>query len=781
MFMQRLLAALCLALAGSYATPILAQSAPSFSSELDYLFPRRSFFGKTARPVGWSFDDRYLAYLWNPYEVRGNDLWLHDTKTGKSERLTSIEMFSKFDRQSLLAIEENKKDDERLAQWDKLTDEEFRRERQKRREEQEKRTEPRPSYSGVSEVEWSHRSHEFLMVFRGDIWRWKLGEPMPTRITMTRDSEFNVEYLSDDSGFVFRRGNDVYRMTFASPMIQQINPELPRGVTMSGYRISPDGTQMMVTGSRPAGGPEREVDYIVYRDRFAQARKTQRGVSEDNFNTESTFYLFDITPSALSRVDQDLKPFEMHKWPGGEEWQDISISDDPWSPDGRTFVYSTWKRDSKQLAIMEADTQKKSVRKVYGGTSDGEHRTPSLCNPFYTHDGKHIVALLDLSGWRHLHLIERVWGKEQQITSGEFEVYPIALSATPGSVIVQSSANHLSQLTPFRVELSTQKMIPLSTTTGRFSTPELANKSDRFAAVPRSWSLLPELVINDGGRQTVLTESHRAKDFWAVSQLKPSLFTYKNRHNDTIHGFKFTPDASKFPGKRPLMIYVYGGPLGTGKSVEDGAFGTTDFMWARHLAEKYGIVTVTIDPRGQSGYSARFGKANWENPGAAQNEDLVDGAKYLIENHNVDPAKVGLNGWSFGGFQTQYCMYHSPDVFTLGIAGAGPTQWQNYNSWYTGGVIGNTPARQGDFLDKYSLTKVAHQLRNPLLLLHGIEDTNVLFQDTVMVYRALLQAGKGHLVELSLDPTGGHGMGGDMDSRDRHLIYTAFIKRHWGL
>ncbi len=125
-------------------------------------------------------------------------------------------------------------------------------------------------------------------------------------------------------------------------------------------------------------------------------------------------------------------------------------------------------------------------------------------------------------------------------------------------------------------------------------------------------------------------------------------------------------------------------------------------------------------------------------------------------------------------------MYTAPDVFTLGIAGAGPTEWQNYNTWYSTGVIGPVPNGKAEDLDKYSLTYLAKNLRGPLLLLHGMEDTNVLFQDTVKVYRKLLQAGKGPLVELAIDPTGGHGMGGDMDTRDRHAIYATFLAKWWG-
>jgi dipeptidyl aminopeptidase/acylaminoacyl peptidase len=163
-----------------------------------------------------------------------------------------------------------------------------------------------------------------------------------------------------------------------------------------------------------------------------------------------------------------------------------------------------------------------------------------------------------------------------------------------------------------------------------------------------------------------------------------------------------------------------------------------------------------------------------------QTEDLVDGVKYLIAEGGIDPEKVGIHGWSFGGFQTQMCLYTAPETFKLGIAGAGPTEWQNYNNWYSGGVIGDTRVGKPEDLDKYSLTKLAKNLQGHLMLLHGMEDTNVLFQDTIKVYQELLKAGKGPLVELVVDPTGGHGLGGDIKTKDRFAIYEGYLRRMWG-
>lgn len=778
-------AVLALALA-ALAAQSLAQPLPGLERaaaletdlKFDDLFPRRSFYGTTPSPQGWSPDDRYLVYLWNPLETPGRDIYLYDARRNETRRLTSKDLFARFDEDIPEMRKTHDEDQERRKRWDTLSDAEWRAERQKLREENEKRREPLRRYPGVSTVTWANNSNEFLFTYRGDIFRWRIGNDLPTRLTDTRENETNVEYLPDDKGFVFQRGSAVFRMRFDSANIVQLSPVLTDGVQFSGFRISPQADQMLVFGFR-TNAPARQVDYIVYRDRFAQARKTDRGVAEDDFNTSSFLYLVDIREESIADKSKKREPLEIWKWPGGEEWQETSIAEKPWSPDGTRFTFGSWARDKKELKILEVDLAKREIKPIFQGTSDGEHRTPSLARPFYTHDGESIVALLDKSGWRHLHLLDRKGG-ERQITSGNFEVYPLRRASQNGKILVASSKQHLARRDIFRVNLANADMERLSRADGRYDDPAFQHKSDRFATVHRSWSQLPELFLNTGAAEARLTDSHRTEAFWNVVNVKPQLFTYTNRHGDEVHAYKMLP-ADMRPGeKRPLFIYVYGGPLGTGKSVEDGSFNTTAYLFAMYLTRVLGYVTVTVDPRGSSGYSARFGRANWENIGVPQTEDITDLVNFMAEKHNIDRQKVGLNGWSFGGWQTQHTMYTAPGVVTLGIAGAGPTEWQNYNTWYSGGVVANAPKGKPEELDRFSLTHVAKNLQDPLLLLHGVEDTNVLFQDTVKVYRRLLQAGKGGIVELSIDPTGGHGMGGDMDTRDRHAIYLAFILRHWG-
>ncbi len=751
----------------------------SLSSDLkfDDLFPRKSYSGRNAPGVEFSQDDRYITYLWNPYDTMGgSDLWLYDTQSGRSSRVTSIEMFAEIDAETAKAIERYKKDKEDEDKRLKMGDREYREEVQRRRIEQEKRKEPLPSYGGVNEYEWAHKSNELLFVVKGDVFRWKPGDLKPTRLTKTREPENQVEWLPDDSGYTFRRGTGVYRVKWNSAMVEQLNPDMPAGVTFGGYSLSPDGERMVLFGSKP-GAPGRQVDYIVYRDRFAEARKTTRGVADDDFSGEQTMYLFNIAEDAKG----DGKPLEIWKFPGGEEYQQFSLNEEPWSPDSSRFVFASWKRDKKELIVHVADMKAKKVNDVYKTTSDGEHATPGLASPFFTPDGKQIVLLLDTSGFRHAHVLDPIVGGARQLTQGNFECYPIEMAKDGKSLFVRATKEHVSRQDLYRVDFQTGEMKRLTGEEGWYASPKISHRQDKFTASFSSWSQMPELFLVDSGSQKQITDSHDSKGFFRNIKLKPQLFTYANRNGQTIHGFMFLPPGHKKTDKRPLMIYVYGGPLGESHSVQNGAFNSTAYLFNMYLSYVLGYVTVTIDPRGQSGYGAAFGKANWEKPGVAQVEDLSDGVKYLVENWGVDASKVAINGWSFGGWQTQMCLYTAPDVFTLGIAGAGPTEWQNYNTWYTGGVIGNSPKGDANYLDKYSLTKVANNLKSPLMLLHGVEDTNVLYQDTIKVYRELLQMGKGQLVELAIDPTGGHGMGGDMNNRDRHAIYLTFLLKHWGL
>ncbi len=749
--------------------------------KLEDLFPKKSFFGKRARGLAWSHDDRYLGYLWNAYDDKGYDLWVYDTRERKSKRLTSPETFLPFDRELKAIIERYKKDREEDERRKKLSDEERKKLEEEDEKKEKERKEPRKEYGGVGEFEWAKKSNELLLTYGGDIYRLTIGKDALTRMTKTVEAESGLKYLADDKAFIFRRGEGIFRARFDSPQIVQLNPTLPDGLRMGGYRLSPDETKILLTASKPTG-KDREVTYITYRQRFAEAKTAGRNVADDPFNSEQRAFIVDLNDDPKAAPLNDGKPWEIWKWPAGDEMGQFVVHEEPWSPDSKKLTFATWKRTRRELEVCIADTVEKKVTTVYKTTHNGEHTTPGMTDPFFRKDGATIVAMFEQSGYRHLWEINPLTAGATQITRGDFEVYPLKMSEDGSWMLVRSSKESPAQMNLYRAELADGSMTRLTHKEGSYSDCVLSHDNKKLALIFGSWRSPSELYWQPaiGKKDEVAITSSHPGTLEKVHKLVAELFTFKNRHGHTIHGYLHKPANWKKGDKRPLLIYTYGGPLGVGHSVVDGAFGGDSYWFGMWMAYKHGCLCATIDPRGSSGYGAVFGNANWEQPGKAQVEDLSDAVKYLDETYGVDRKKVGVHGWSFGGFQTQMCMYTAPDVFTLGIAGAGPTEWQNYNNWYSGGVIGAAKVGKPDELDKYSLTKLAKNLKGDLLLLHGLEDTNVLAQDTIKVYRELLQAGKGPLVELVLDPTGGHGLGGDIKGKDRFLMYEAFILRRWG-
>jgi dipeptidyl-peptidase 4 len=758
-----------------------AQSPPIDPSRveltIDNLFPDKSFLGKTARGMSWSHDDRYVAYLWNPYDDNGSDIWVHDTVGNRSWRLTSLEQMAAFDRDTRLIAEKVKRQKERDEQLKGKEGEEKKKlEEQFKKEDEELRKSNRwtgSDYGGISSFEWANSRHELLYLYKGDIYRLPIHSQEPTRLTRTDEHESNVRYTKDDTGFFFRRGNHVFRMDFASPVVRQLNPALPHNMSMGGYSISPDETKLMISSGRSTG-QNRQVSYITYRDRFAQVRTVERGVADDEFKGESYLFLYDLNDDPAKNPDHDGKPWQIYHWPAGKEFGQTSLARDPWSADSSKFVFATWKRDLRQLEIVVADISKKETDVVYSDIQDVGHNSPGMAQPFFTPDGSQIVMLNEKSGFRHVWAVDLATKEPRQISSGNFEVYPVKIAPDGKTLCVVSNREHVSRSDIYHLNLSDGKMMRVSARSGTYGDPAVSNDCTKMATLFRSWDDLNELFVLADGREQKVTDSH--PDTWSrLATIKPQYFSYQNRKGDTISGYMYLPPDYKPGDRRPLFIYTYGGPLGRGKDVVEG--NTNRFNM--YLTLKHGYITATIDPRGMSGYGAKFETANWQNPGIAQAEDLADGVRWFRRTYSIDPDRVGIYGWSFGGYQTQVCMYTEPDVFKLGIAGAGPTEWQNYNTWYTGGVIGFSRLGKPEDLDRFSLTKMVGGLRSPMMLIHGVEDDNVLYQDTVKVYQALLRAGKGPLVELVIDPTGGHGLGGDIKAKDQYKIYEAFIKKHW--
>ncbi|MGA2215502.1 MAG: alpha/beta fold hydrolase, partial [Bryobacteraceae bacterium] len=206
--------------------------------------------------------------------------------------------------------------------------------------------------------------------------------------------------------------------------------------------------------------------------------------------------------------------------------------------------------------------------------------------------------------------------------------------------------------------------------------------------------------------------------------------------------------------KYPAVVLVYGGPGEQGvRNAWEGA------GWAQVLAAR-GYAVWEMDNRGSSGRGHAFETPLYRRFGKAELADQLEGVRYLLAQGFADPARLGIYGWSYGGFMTLYSLLNAPDVFRAGIAGAPVTNWRNYDTIYTERYLG-LPSENAEGYRASSPVEYAAKLKAKLLMLHNIEDDNVLFQNTLQMADALEQAGK--IFHMVVYPQKSHGVGGPAD------------------
>lgn len=740
------------------ATEIAPVTPPAFN--LENLFPEEPMFGPPPSGMAWSGNGNLLAYRRPPADATAPlDIWIYDAERSLARQITSATLFKPFYPEPVASGKESADAGDGNS----------------------------ADYPGVGGFVWAPTAGEMIVEHRGDLFRLRLCDaPSAERLTKTAANESVAEYCPDGGGYVYRLGGKWFRVRFGSSFIEELIPNIPDGLDIKNIELSPDHGWMAVTAEKPnpRENEARKIGYVSYEDRFAKMKEIRRDLAEDEWlrPSDTRVYLCPAAPGVRSGTPPAVEWFrdpELKGWLGGPVW----------SPSGRQAVFYTFKPETFERAYYRAETENATravqIHKSKDAFDYGSY--PHRFDPIVSPDGKTVIAVFDDSGFIQPWKIDLETHGKTPLVTGKFRAEPIGFDESGERFFVRSNRDDTIGRALYSVRVSDGAMTLLTDRRGEYSEPVFTKDGKRFAALFTDWDNPTELLAGDtaGGSESTVYDPENP--VWpSLNRIKPELFSYNNRHGQKIHGMIFLPTDWTRDQTWPLYVYTYGGPLvGPGHSyVRYGHFLEQNYRFPMYMAYKHGYVCAVIDTRGSSGYGQRFQDANYMQPGRAQTEDLADGVEFLARKYGADPKRAALGGWSFGGFQTQNTLYTEPDLFAAGIAGAGVTQWENLYI-YSHYVVGPTRKGHPD-LEKYSLLTLAKNLKARLLLHHGLEDTNVLFQDTVKIYQALLKAGKGPLVELVLDTAGGHGegggynMGGDLTSAQRYAIYEDFLLRTLG-
>jgi dipeptidyl-peptidase-4 len=280
---------------------------------------------------------------------------------------------------------------------------------------------------------------------------------------------------------------------------------------------------------------------------------------------------------------------------------------------------------------------------------------------------------------------------------------------------------------------------------------KLDRARERFVDTRHALATPPVVTLRslqDGSQLAVLYDG-RDPRLEQLNLRPPELVSLQNRHGDTLYGAIYHPPADFGEGPHPTLVWVYGGPHA--QLVTNG-WGMTVNMRAQYLRE-LGFLVFVVDNRGSARRGLAFEGVIKHDMGHYEVEDQVDGVRWLIKQGLADPERVGVMGWSYGGFMSLMCLARAPETFKFAVAGAPVTHYDGYDTHYTERYMG-TPQSNPEGYELGSVIHHVSNIRGRLMLVHGLIDENVHFRHTARLINALIAARKPY--ELLLFPDERH-------------------------
>jgi dipeptidyl-peptidase 4 len=432
-----------------------------------------------------------------------------------------------------------------------------------------------------------------------------------------------------------------------------------------------------------------------------------------------------------------------------------------WSPDDKLIYIAVLNRGQDHLKLNQYDASTGAFVKTLFEEKDEKYVEPLVPMEFVKNNPNQFIWQSSRDGWNHLYLYD-VYGKLiRQLTSGEWEVTEVKGFDAKGENLFYMSTE-VSPLSKnlYTVNLKSGKRRAITqgnvvhttqiSSTGRYV---LANVSDVARA-----RQLNVIDVATGKSETIFTAPDPLREY-ALGRME--IFTLKAADGTPLYCRMFKPINFDSTKKYPLVTYWYGGPHA--QMITSGYNGGAGDYWFQYMAQQ-GFVVFTIDTHGSDNRGKKFESSIFRNAGAAQMEDLMTGVNHLRSLPFVDQSRMGLFGWSYGGFMTINFQLTYPGIFKAAVAGGPVVDWKYYEIMYTERYM-DTPQENPQGFDATDLTKRVDKLKGKLLLIHGMQDNVVVMQHSVKFVRAAID--KGVQVDYMIYPGHEHNVLG----KDRAHLY----------
>jgi dipeptidyl aminopeptidase/acylaminoacyl peptidase len=740
-------ASILLAAAGLAAAP------PAHSITVHDIFREPSLEGTRPQGEALSPDERWVAYAWNPDGRSAPlDLYVAPASGGSPRALTRFGA----DADTLRGRAAGQTPDSAVTRLPRYF-------------------EP-PRRPGVGSIVWSPDSRRLAFVKGGDLYLVDAGGGGLQRLTRTPDAESEPCWSPDGRFLAFVRGGALWALQVDRTRLVQLTAAGGDSAAASAPQWSPDGRRIAYTTRDDRGLADLLVpNYLGDR---VTTDSVKEGFPDQAVRVVETAALWDDDDSRAGLSDEPLRVVRMRLGPGKHP----AVGAVAWSPDSRRLAILEILPDMRTRTLHVARADSGAVRSVAtdvdsAWVDDYEWAIVDRPTLQWSPDGRWILFTTERSGFTHLARVGPDGGPVEPLTDGPWEAGWGAWMPDSRRVVVLGNRLRTSERRLEMLDTATRRLAPLDDEPGYSTHPILGARGglvlyrhSRFAQPVDLWSV----ALRRGARPQPVTRSVPER-FRAVDWVVPEIVEFPARDGVRLHGLVYRPQPFE-PGKRyPVVVFVHG--AGSMQNVVDGwTVYSPNFKFHTVLAQK-GYVVFEVDYRGSLGYGRDFRTGVYLHLGGKDLDDELAGVDYLKTLDFVDASRIGIYGGSYGGFMTLMALFQSPQTYAAGAALRSVSDWANYyrgNPWYTTQRL-RTPESQPQAYYRSSPIHFAEGLQDPLLLLHGVRDDNVHFQDVAQLTERLIRLGK--KFEIMIYPRESHGFVGPESWIDEYRRIEAFFDR----
>jgi dipeptidyl aminopeptidase/acylaminoacyl peptidase len=658
---------------------------------LDQLFSRPYVWGTWPSQIAWAKHAHLLGFLWNAKGETFRDLYVYDSDSKKLVRLTDLQG---------LKDPINETDAERdIHRKDYL-----------------------PPEAGLTSFDLAEDGSKAVFSYHGDLFIASASGGPLVRLTKTKAQEVSPQFSPDGKRVAFTQAGEICILTLDGGTLEQRTDVRPPA-RLGGFSWSPDGRYLSYSVEPRPG---RTVPLPNYSGEFVTTPPFPRTVAGD-VPIAHRWYVTEASgdnPPRLLDTGHGLDARPPH-----------------WSEDSKYLALASQAANYKSEEIRIVDVNSGKSKTVFHQTDD---RWVEVSDVGWNPASTRIWFTSDQSGFQHLYTVAIDGSGLKQITHGSWEIHNDPFSHGPewigDSLYYSSTAESTAERQFYRAKADG------SGAPERLSKLEGLNigwmsKDGQARAMLQADMKNPfDLYVN--GEQVTkspLPEFYRLP--WAAARFVtyPSLKDRKPVSARLLLPPGYVPEQPN-QKPRPAIVYIHGSGYATSVLKQWGSYQELRFVFNNYMAEQ-GYVILEMDYRGSTNYGRDWRSGVYLNMGGPDLEDVLGGVEYLRGLKNIDMSRVGIWGWSYGGFMTAMAMFKAPTTFKAGAAFSGVYDWANYNANYTDERL-TTPAENPEAYQRSSPIHFSGQLQNHLLIFHGIVDNNVLFQEAVQLSEKLIHEGK---------------------------------------